>query len=163
MLAIRSASHYANLPCHLLSRRNTLEASISSSSDSTGNVSSRGIIAKGKLKRKTGKVSTRSVPKRKVSSRRDAGAWYQREEMMQHEILTKESENDLGNKIVLAKSLRDKMSKLIDEAKIKKEQLIDLKGKILLMTGSVKFYAENQSNGIQFDDESEFEDAFVIP
>jgi len=121
MVAIRSVTNDTNPSCHFLSWRNGLQASISSSSDSTGNVYSKGILGKGKLKRKTGNVSTRSVTKSKVSSRKDAGAWYQRDEMMQHEILTKESENDLGNMIVLAKSLRDKMSSLIDEAKLKAE------------------------------------------
>lgn len=123
MITIRSVTGDANHSYQLLSLRNRLKASISSSSDSTGNVYSKGILRQGKLRRKTGKVSTRTIRKRKVSSRKDAGAWYQREEMMQHEILTKDAENDLGSKIVLAKRLRDEMSKLIEEAKLKAEQL----------------------------------------
>ena len=55
--------------------------------------------------------------------RKDAGAWYQREEMLQHEILTKEMESDLGSKIVIAKKLRDDMSAIIEENELQREEI----------------------------------------
>lgn len=119
ILATLPLTSDANLSYQPLYRPNELKASLSSSSDSAGSIYSKGMTGQGKLKRKTGKVSTRSFTKKKDPRRKDAGAWYQREEMMQHEILTKDSENDLGNKIVLAKRLRDEMSMLIEEAKLK--------------------------------------------
>ena len=47
-----------------------------------------------------------------------AGAWYQRDEMMQHDILTKEDEIILGRKIVHAKKLRDDMIDLLEKKKL---------------------------------------------
>ena len=56
------------------------------------------------------------------TNRREAGAWYQRDEMLQHDILSKEEEAELGNKIVLAKKLREVMYTILEQAKTEAEE-----------------------------------------
>jgi hypothetical protein len=59
-----------------------------------------------------------NVRAKRSEGRTTAGAWYQRDEMMQHDILTREDEVLLGNKIVRAKELRDQMISFIEERKL---------------------------------------------
>jgi RNA polymerase sigma factor (sigma-70 family) len=95
-----------------------------------------------KLKKGT---RTRTFTRRKMDpNRKEAGSWYQRDEMMQHDILTKDLETDLGQKVVLAKKLREKMINLIE----KKEELQF--GKTWDARGSTSFMDQR---GLGYDDD----------
>ena len=94
------------------------------SKDSTG--SSDGITDKVEKILKEKKISDAQISwsnRKAEAAKREGGAWYLREEMMQHDILTKEMENDLGRKVVLAKKLRDQMIDIIEEKNIQAEEL----------------------------------------
>ncbi len=69
------------------------------------------------------KAAAEASTRRNVeSNRNEAGAWYQRDEMLQHDILTKEAEYKLGNSILHAKKLRDEMTEIIDTMRLEKDE-----------------------------------------
>ncbi len=71
-------------------------------------------------------VSNQERAKRLLGKSSSAGAWYQRDEMMQHEILTREDEAIMGSRIVKAKKLRDDMIELIEKKKLETIEKYDL-------------------------------------
>lgn len=66
-----------------------------------------------------------SAPKKpKIDNRKkrtEAGAVFQRKEMLNHDILTKEQETDLGRKVVAAQRLRAAVGILLDERQLEME------------------------------------------
>lgn len=69
------------------------------------------------------KAAAEASTRRNVEiNRNDAGAWYQREEMLQHDILTKEAEYELGNAIIHAKKLRDEMTDTIETMRLERDE-----------------------------------------
>lgn len=117
--------HYAH-PSVLTSARRLSSISYANSPDSAGPPSPESkdakypmqSIGKKEWSRTKRKAAARAITRRNLdTNRKDAGAWHQREEMMQHDILTKDLENELGRKIVQAKRLRDDMTKIIEKQK----------------------------------------------
>ena len=64
-----------------------------------------------------------SIRAKRLAGKTVAGAWYQRDEMMQHDILTREDEIVLGSKVVRAKKLRDQMISLIEKRRLETIEL----------------------------------------
>ena len=120
--------HYANheSPSAHTSARRLSSISYANTPDSAGTSSPDSIDTKFPIRsmgksdwtRSKRKASARAITRRNIdTNRKDAGAWHQREEMMQHAILTKDLETELGQKIVLAKRLRDEMTDIIEKQK----------------------------------------------
>jgi len=99
----------------VISKKSNTRPSSSKSSSTSSSSSSQIMAAKKKNKsyEYTG-FSNRARAKRLDGRSTTAGAWYLRDEMMRHDILTREDEARLGTRIVRAKTLRDEMSALIE-------------------------------------------------
>jgi DNA-directed RNA polymerase sigma subunit (sigma70/sigma32) len=99
-------------------KRTTPRSSANTSTTTTGTSTTA------KSKSSLQKSSTRSHNERakRLSNigHTSAGAWYQRDEMMQHEILTKDDENFLGRKVVKAKKIRNEMINLLERRRLEK-------------------------------------------
>uniref|UniRef100_A0A7S3QIQ4 RNA polymerase sigma-70 domain-containing protein n=1 Tax=Chaetoceros debilis TaxID=122233 RepID=A0A7S3QIQ4_9STRA len=109
------------------SQRSSASASVSASTsrDDLSYAQNVMIYRRGRTNIKTEKPEPPvAKTKRKGFDKRrtDAGAWYQREEMLQHDILTKEAETDLGNKIITAKRLRDELTSLVEQVELEAQE-----------------------------------------
>jgi DNA-directed RNA polymerase sigma subunit (sigma70/sigma32) len=68
---------------------------------------------------------THGIRAKRLSGSVAAGAWYQRDEMMRHDILNREEEVILGQKIVKAKQMRELMISLVEEKKVNEEIIME--------------------------------------
>ena len=78
--------------------------------------------SKAALKRVAQANTARHVSNSSANVNTEVGAWYQREEMLQHEILTKDAEYELGNAIIKAKKLREEMTDIIESMRLMEDE-----------------------------------------
>jgi len=98
------------------------------------------------------KLSTLKTPTKKTF---ETGRFYQRSAMMEHDILSREEEMELGSRIVRALALRDKMSAILEDAGIVvvDDAFSDQNWENIDITSTVGSVAQRDSNFICIPDD----------